>query len=83
MDFLDSHRRHLAIAGIPPFAGFFSKDEILWKAYQDNWVYWLIGLITAFITSFYMFRMWFLTFFGEYKGETPDSHGTPSRRSRP
>jgi len=59
----------IAIAGIPPFAGFFSKDEILWKAYQANWVYWLVGLVTAFITSFYMFRMWFLTFFGEYKGE--------------
>jgi NADH-quinone oxidoreductase subunit L len=65
----------VAIAGIPPFAGFFSKDEILWKAYQENWVYWLVGLVTAFITSFYMFRMWFLTFFGEYKGETSDSHG--------
>jgi NADH-quinone oxidoreductase subunit L len=38
-------------------------------------VYWLVGLVTAFITSFYMFRMWFLTFFGEYKGETSDSHG--------
>src|SRR5690348_15760149 len=47
----------LAIAGIPPFAGFWSKDEILWKAYQGNWVYWLIGVITAFITSFYMFRL--------------------------
>jgi NADH-quinone oxidoreductase subunit L len=47
----------LAIAGIPPLAGFWSKDEILWKAYQVSWVYWLIGLITAFITSFYMFRL--------------------------
>jgi len=45
----------LAIAGIPPFAGFWSKDEILWKAYSSqygSWVYWLIGVITAFITSF-------------------------------
>ena len=68
----------IAIAGIPPFAGFFSKDEILWKAYQQNWVYWFVGLVTAFITSFYMFRMWFLTFFGEYKGdaESHDSHGS-------
>ena len=46
-----------AIAGIPPFAGFFSKDEILWRAYQASWVYWLIGLFTAFLTSFYMFRL--------------------------
>ena len=66
-----------AIAGIPFLAGFFSKDEILWKAYQNNWVYWFVGLVTAFITSFYMFRMWFLTFFGEYKGDADrhDSHG--------
>jgi len=58
----------IAIAGIPPLAGFFSKDEILWRAYQASWVYWLIGLITAFLTSFYMFRLWFLTFTGEYRG---------------
>ena len=57
-----------AIAGIPPFAGFFSKDEILWRAYQASWVYWFIGLFTAFLTSFYMFRLWFMTFFGEYRG---------------
>src|SRR5205814_5691804 len=47
----------IAIAGIPPFAGFFSKDEILWRAYQTSWILWLVGLITAFITSFYMFRL--------------------------
>jgi NADH-quinone oxidoreductase subunit L len=58
----------LAIAGIPGLAGFFSKDEILWRAYQASWAYWLVGLVTAFITSFYMFRLWFLTFFGEYRG---------------
>jgi NADH-quinone oxidoreductase subunit L len=71
----------LAIAGIPPFAGFYSKDEILWKAYSSpygSWVYWLVGVITAFITSFYMFRLWFLTFFGEYRGEQPASHGDSS-----
>src|SRR6185436_16679315 len=58
-----------AIAGIPGLAGFFSKDEILWRAYQASWAYWAIGLFTAFLTSFYMFRLWFMTFFGEYKGE--------------
>ena len=58
-----------AIAGIPPFAGFFSKDEILWRAYQASWIYWLVGVFTAFLTSFYMFRLWFMTFFGEYRGE--------------
>jgi NADH-quinone oxidoreductase subunit L len=69
-----------AIAGFPPFAGFFSKDEILWKAYSSeygSWVFWLIGVITAFITSFYMFRLWFLTFFGDYRGTAAqgDAHG--------
>ncbi len=65
----------LAIAGIPPLAGFFSKDEILWRAYQASWVYWAIGLFTAFLTAFYMFRLWFLTFFGEYRGSAEASHG--------
>jgi NADH-quinone oxidoreductase subunit L len=64
----------LAIAGIPGLAGFFSKDEILWRAYQASWAYWLVGLITAFITSFYMFRLWFLTFFGQYRGEVDAGH---------
>jgi NADH-quinone oxidoreductase subunit L len=65
----------LAIAGIPPFAGFWSKDEILWQAYQTSWVYWLIGVITAFITSFYMFRLLFMTFWGDYRGTQVDDHG--------
>jgi NADH-quinone oxidoreductase subunit L len=68
----------LAIAGIPPFAGFWSKDEILWQAYQTSWVYWAIGLVTAFITSFYMFRLLFMTFFGDYHGVQVDEHGRGS-----
>jgi NADH-quinone oxidoreductase subunit L len=71
----------LAIAGIPPFAGFWSKDEILWKAYSSDhgsWVFWLIGIITAFITSFYMFRLLFMTFFGDYHGAQVDAHGRRS-----
>jgi NADH-quinone oxidoreductase subunit L len=65
-----------AIAGFPPFAGFFSKDAILFHAFASpygSWVYWLIGVFTAFLTSFYMFRLWFLTFFGEYRGEAVES----------
>ena len=68
----------LAIAGIPPFAGFWSKDEILWQAYSSphgSWVFWLIGVITALITSFYMFRLLFMTFFGDYHGAHVDEHG--------
>src|ERR1700676_4903124 len=59
-----------AIAGFPPLAGFFSKDEILWKAFSSpygSWVYWLLGIITAFITSFYMFRLIFLTFYSQQR----------------
>jgi NADH-quinone oxidoreductase subunit L len=65
----------LAITGIPPFAGFWSKDEILWQAYQTSWVYWLIGVITAFLTSFYMFRLLFMTFWGDYRSSQVDEHG--------
>ena len=66
----------LAIAGIPPFAGFWSKDEILWQAFNTSWVYWLIGVITAFITSFYMFRLMYMTFGGEYRGAAvQEAHG--------
>jgi NADH-quinone oxidoreductase subunit L len=68
----------LAISGIFPFAGFWSKDEILWKAYQANPVYWAIGAITAFVTSFYMFRLLFMTFFGEYRAAKVDEHGRVS-----
>jgi len=57
-----------AIAGIPPFSGFFSKDEILYQTFLwDNPLHillWAVGLFTAFLTSFYMFRLWFKTFFG-------------------
>jgi NADH-quinone oxidoreductase subunit L len=66
----------LAISGIPPLAGFWSKDEILWKAYRVSWVYWGIGVVTAFITSFYMFRLWYMTFFGDYRGTPVEEHGT-------
>jgi NADH-quinone oxidoreductase subunit L len=66
----------LAITGIPPFAGFWSKDEILWKAANASWVYWVIGVTTAFITSFYMFRLMYMTFGGEYRGAPVEAtHG--------
>jgi len=61
----------LAISGIPPFAGFFSKDEILWNAWSSphgSGLIWLFGTIAAGFTAFYMFRQVFLTFFGEYRG---------------
>jgi NADH-quinone oxidoreductase subunit L len=74
----------LAIAGIPPLAGFWSKDEILWQAYSSphgSWAFWLVGVITAFITSFYMFRLLFMTFFGDYHGAHVDAHGHASHNA--
>ena len=58
----------LAICGIPPFAGFWSKDEILDLAFAANPVLWLIGWLTAGMTAFYMFRMYFSTFEGKFRG---------------
>jgi NADH-quinone oxidoreductase subunit L len=57
----------LAIAGVPPFAGFWSKDEILAYAYEENVALWAIGLLTAILTAFYMSRQVFMTFFGRYR----------------
>ncbi|QNI33650.1 NADH-quinone oxidoreductase subunit L [Alloacidobacterium dinghuense] len=70
-----------AICGIPPFAGFFSKDEILYQAFISpnpiGKLVWFIGLFTAGLTAFYMFRLWYLTFFGESRAKeaAPDDHG--------
>jgi NADH-quinone oxidoreductase subunit L len=72
-----------AIAGFPPFAGFFSKDAILFAASRVNLAYWGIGVFTAFLTSFYMFRLWFLTFFGEYRGQAQDPHGATQQPGAP
>ncbi len=59
---------NLAIAGVPPFSGFFSKDEILAHTFAGNKIAWVLLTITAGITAFYMFRLFFLVFFNEYKG---------------
>ena len=57
----------LAIAGVPPFSGFWSKDEILAYAYDDSKALWAVGLVTAILTAFYMSRQVFMTFFGRYR----------------
>src|SRR5689334_13116028 len=58
----------LAIAGIPPFSGFFSKDEILFRAFVSNKAIWVLAVATAFMTAFYMYRLVAMTFFGNYRG---------------
>jgi NAD(P)H-quinone oxidoreductase subunit 5 len=58
----------VAIAGIPPLAGFWSKDEILGQAFNTYPVLWAAGFITAGMTAFYMFRLYFLTFEGSFRG---------------
>lgn len=61
----------LAISGLPPFSGFFSKDEILAHAYhheETGKLLWLLGILASIMTAFYMFRLYFLTFYGEFRG---------------
>ncbi len=73
----------LAIAGIFPFSGFFSKDEILWQVFEGwyrggstlNLVCWILGMLAAFMTAFYMVRLMVMTFFGDYRGTGHDPYG--------
>ncbi len=67
------------IAGFPPLAAFFSKDAILYAAFLQGTsgkIFWFVGLVTALLTSFYMFRLWYLTFLGESRAGLED-HGAP------
>ncbi len=65
----------LAIAGIPPLAGFFSKDEILHAAAANGqWLLYLVGLVTAVMTAFYMFRAHYMTFSGKFRGTHEQEH---------
>lgn len=64
----------IAISGIPPFAGFFSKDEILAHVFEHNKLLWVIGVLGSLMTSFYMFRLLFLTFFGTFRGTHEQEH---------
>jgi NADH-quinone oxidoreductase subunit L len=67
----------IAIAGIPPLAGFFSKDEILWSAFRvggyGQWV-WGVGALAAALTAFYMFRLYWMTFGGSFRGTDEQEH---------
>jgi NADH-quinone oxidoreductase subunit L len=70
----------LAIAGFFPFAGFFSKDAILYAAFLQGTsgkILWFFGVLTALLTSFYMFRLWYLTFMGESRSPDVHPHESP------
>ncbi len=64
----------LAISGIPPFSGFFSKDEILTAAYGKSPVYFIVGVAGAMLTAFYMFRLYATTFLGKFRGTEKQEH---------
>jgi NADH-quinone oxidoreductase subunit L len=64
----------LAIAGIFPFAGFWSKDEILMFAFEHNRILWIVGSIASIMTAFYMFRLMYLTFFRDFRGTEEQKH---------
>jgi NADH-quinone oxidoreductase subunit L len=64
----------VAISGIPPFSGFFSKDEILAHTYEHSPTLWFFGMVASMLTAFYMFRMFFLTFYGNFRGTKEQHH---------
>lgn len=64
----------LAISGIFPFAGFWSKDEILMVAFHHNISFWIVGSVASILTAFYMFRLMYLTFFNNFRGTEEQKH---------
>jgi NADH-quinone oxidoreductase subunit L len=64
----------IAIAGVPPFSGFFSKDEILAAAFAKSPIYWALGVLGAAMTAFYMFRLYATTFLGQFRGTHDQEH---------
>ncbi len=76
----------IAISGLPPFSGFFSKDEILAHTYEHSKLLWLLGMFASMLTAFYMFRLLFLTFFGKFRGTHEQAnhlHESPSSMTIP
>jgi NADH-quinone oxidoreductase subunit L len=76
----------LAISGVPPFSGFFSKDEIFAHTFEHNKILWLFGVVVAVFTAFYMFRLYYLTFHGEFRGtkhQLEHLHESPKSMTMP
>ena len=68
----------LAIAGVPPFSGFWSKDDILLNAFEKSPALWVLGLVTALLTAYYMSRQVFLVFYGEERWKDAAHPETPA-----
>jgi NADH-quinone oxidoreductase subunit L len=74
----------LAIAGVPPLSGFWSKDEILLAAFEQHWLLWAVGLVTALLTAYYMSRQTFLVFFGGQRwDDSVHPHESPATMTLP
>lgn len=73
----------LAIAGIPPLSGFFSKDEMLLSMFLGNKAVWVLGFVVSVLTAFYMFRWYFMTFYGELRNKEVKPHESPSNMTIP
>lgn len=73
----------LAIAGIPPLSGFFSKDEMLLSMFLGNKIIWVLGFIVSVLTAFYMFRWYFMTFYGELRNKEVHPHESPATMTVP
>lgn len=76
----------IAISGIPPFAGFFSKDEILAHVFEHNKIMWGLAVLGSMMTAFYMFRLFFVTFFGTFRGTKEQAdhlHESPASMTLP
>ncbi len=74
----------LAIAGVPPLSGFWSKDEILLAAREQHWLLWAVGLVTALLTAYYMSRQTFLVFFGGQRwDDSAHPHESPATMTLP
>lgn len=76
----------IAIAGVPPLSGFFSKDEILSATFSVNKIYWIVGVLGAVLTAFYMFRLYATTFLGKFRGTAEQEqhlHESPGAMTLP
>ena len=74
----------LALTGVPPFAGFFSKNQILWSAFRDGYFFlWAVGVVGTFLAAFYLGRLWMLVFEGRFRGDSKPFRQSPASMTWP